>query len=272
VSRHLEYTYQDFCTAILARALGRADVAERKLADAHKLWNLWRDDIRHFAPRNPDSSWVEPFNPFTTESASWLDPYFYEGPSAQWSFQTFHDFAGLVRRHGGTDGFARHLDDYFDAERHASKETILHVPFLYHYAGRPDRSSARVRQWLRRAFSLDRRGLTDTEDMGCQSAWFMAAALGVYPVMGQDIYWLTAPIFEHASIALGNAGARLTIVAPKAGDGHPYIARARLDGQPLERAWLRHAEIARGGVLEFELGEAPTDWGRGRPPPSGFDG
>jgi predicted alpha-1,2-mannosidase len=272
VSRHLEYAYQDFCTAVLARSLGRNDAAQRKLRHSRKLWNLWRDDMGYFAPKNPDGSWAEPFDPLRPAAQSWLDPYFYEGPSAQWSFQTFHDFAGLVERRGGPEGFVRHLDEYFERGRHASKETILHVPFLYHYAGEPARSSARVRQWMRRCFTLDRRGLSDNEDMGCQSAWFMASALGLYPVMGQDIYWLTAPIFDEAEIQLGASGATLRIRAPGAADEHQYIARAKLDGRPLEEAWLRHEQIANGATLELELASSPTDWGKGRPPPSPLPG
>jgi len=145
---------------------------------------------------------------------------------------------------------------------------MLHVPYLYTYAGRPDRTADRVRECMARHFRPARKGLTDNEDMGCQSAWYMCSAIGVYPIMGQDIYILSTPVFECTRIALGASGRSLTIEAPGAGPERPYVASATLDGRALTRAWIRHGEIAGGAVIRFELSDRPADWGAGEPPPS----
>ena len=270
VSRHLEYAYQDWCIGRLAAHLGQADVAADYTRSSRKLWDLWRDDIKAFAPRLPDGRWVASFDPDYALADSWNDPYFYEGTSRQWSFNTQHDFAGLVRRHGGDAAFARHLDDFFERPRggYGSKETMLHIPYLYLYAGRPDRTADRVRWALRTFFSTRRNGLHDNEDMGCQSAFYMASSLGLYPLMGQDLYWLTTPVFERSTLTLGRADRMLTIEASGASDDRPYVASATLNGKPLDRAWLRHSEIAGGGTLRFERSATPTAWGRAIPPPS----
>jgi len=268
VSRHLEYAYQDWCTGRLAEHLAERDLAQRSYASSRKVWNLWRDDIRFFAPRHPNGDWVEPFDPARCCPDSWNDPYFYEGTSWQWSFNLQHDFRGLVERHGGNEAFIAHLDRFFEEGHYHSKETMLHVPYLYHYAGRPDRSSARARECLVKYFRATRDGLSDNEDMGCQSAFFMWVSMGMYPIMGQDLYLLSAPVFERVEIELGKSGRTLTIESPGASPERIYIRVANLNGKPLERAWIAHDEIAWGGTIRFELSDKPADWGRKTAPPS----
>lgn len=270
VSRHLEYTYQDFCISKLAELLGEREVAQRYRKEGNKLWNLWRDDMHCFAPRNPDGSWVDPFDQdrYYHEHHS-FDPYFYEATSRCWSFHAWQDFNGLIARHGGEDAFVRHLDAFFDAGQYRSKEMMLHVPWLYSYAGRPDKTSEQVRWCMRRYFGLGRNGLTDNEDMGCQSAFFMCAAMGLYPVMGQTIFLLAAPVVDRAVISLGRSGKQLVITARNRTENSLYIAHATLNGKPLERAWVDYAELSGGATLVYELSETPTRWaiGSGVPNP-----
>ena len=267
VSRHLEYAYQDFCIATLADTLGQTDVARRYYEGAKKIWNLWHEDIRFFAPRRPDGRWVEPFDPAYCIPESWFDPYFYEGTSWQWSFSVHHDFAGLIERCGGRDAFVRRLDEFFDRGYYHSKETILHVPYLYIYAGRPDKTADRVRACLAKYFEPTRDGLKDNEDMGCQSAFYMCSTMGLYPIMGQDLYLLTTPVFPRTEITLGASGRKLIIEAPDAGPEKGYIRSVTLNGKPLDRAWICHGEIADGASLRVELAAEPEMWGTSIPPP-----
>ena len=265
VSRHLEYAYQDWCIGRLAEELGEAAIADDYYRRADRLWNLWRDDIRFFAPKTPDGQWVNPFDPLkTVRPDSWKDPYFYEGPSKCWSFNTQADFAGLIARHGGPDGFAAHLDWFFDGGHYHTKETWLHVPYLYHYVGRPEDSMRRARWAMDEFFTPGPKGLRDNEDMGCQSAYFMGTAMGIYPMMGQDVYLLIPPVFEAVEVELGSPDRLLRI--EKRGDGE-HIAGLALNGKPLNRAWIRHGEIAGGATLTWTMGDAPADLAEAPPSP-----
>lgn len=268
VSRHLEYTYQDWCIGRLAEHLGQNEVAEKFYQSSGKLWNLWRDDLKCFAPRFPSGEWVNPFDPNGAREDSWNDPFFYEGTSRQWSFCAHHDFAGLVARHGGAEAFIRHLDAFIDEGAYYSKETMLHAPYLYHYAGRPDKSVERVRACMTKYFNTTRDGLADNEDMGCQSAFYMGSAMGLYPIMGQDLYLLIAPVFSRVEVQLGTSGKTLVMETPEASAEKPYIVSATLNGEPLNRAWVRHSEIADGAVLRFEVSDTPGTWGTAELPPS----
>lgn len=266
VSRHLEYAYQDWCIGALARKLGQLDVSDKYRESSMKVWNLWREDIRQFGPRQPDGHWVEPFDPAYHLLDRWNDPYFYEGNSWQWSFNVQHDFAGLMARHGGGERFIEHLDRFFEGGFYESKETMLHVPYLYHYAGRPDLSAERVRWALEKHFHPTRNGLADNEDMGCQSAFYMCSAMGLYPLMGQDMYWLTTPLFDRVRLRLGGSGEDLQIETEFEAPGALYITSAELNGKVLDRAWIKHDEIAQGGTLRFRASCKPGTWGTAEPP------
>ncbi|MEM7079257.1 MAG: GH92 family glycosyl hydrolase [Pseudomonadota bacterium] len=268
VSRHLEYAYQDWATGSLARRLGDEALAEHSFTSAAKVWNLWHDGLAHFAPKDPDGNWARPFDINVARPDSWNDPYFYEGISRAWSFNTQHDFAGLVARCGGEAAFEARLDAYFADKLRATKETFMHIPLLYHYAGRPDKSSLMLRTILSKAYSTARNGLPDNEDMGCHSAMYICGLLGLYPMMGQDWYFLTAPAFTRAQIQLGSSGKTLVVSAPAAGPEHLYIGRAWFDGRELQDAWIRHEQLCDGGELVFELQTRPGGWGRASRPPS----
>lgn len=275
VSRHIEYSYHDHCISTLAKELGESETAQAFSAQSKRLWNLWNDELKHFAPRSKDGEWIEEFNPQTCRPDCWNDPYFYEGTSSQWSYSTHHDFPGLITRCGGAEAFVERLDDFFYGREkgvvaggYCSKETMLHVPYLYINAGRPDKTQACVHHCLKKHFKPGRTGLSDNEDMGCQSSFFICSILGLYPVMGQDLYWLSTPGVERIKIPLGDAGNTLTITAPGAGGEMIYIASATLNGKPLDRAWLRHSETSKGADLHFILSDKPTQWGATNLPPA----
>ena len=268
VSRSLEYGYQDWCIGRLAEHLGQDHLAERYYESSMKIWSLWRDDLKVFGPRRPDGQWVNPYDPSVTLPDSWNDPYFYEGRGIHWSLCVHHDFAGLITRHGGPEAFVEHLESMYAAGFRGCKEFMLHVPLLFTYAGRPDLASYWIRATAAERYTTKRDGLPDNEDMGCQSAFYMCQAIGLYPIMGQDLYMLTAPQFETVEITQGAGGPVLRIEAPGASAKMHYIASATLDSKPLDRAWLRHHEIADGATLSLELSDTPTDWGKRVVPPS----
>ncbi len=278
VSRHLEYSYQDWCIGHLAADLGDAATAARFHADSRKLWNLWRADRQAFAPRSPDGTWIDPWQPTQLSHACWDDPYFYEASGRQWLWNAHHDFAGLIARLGGPEAFVDDLERFVlpgcegtrAPDRFITKETMLHVPWLYHYAGRPELSCRRVRTIMAHNFALSRKGLRDNEDMGCQAAFLLGGQMGLYPIMGQDHYLLAPPVFERVEMDLGRGGDPLIIEHPGADAGHTAVQRATLNGTDLPRAYVHHHEIVNGAVLRYTTGPEPSTWGAS-PPPSMLD-
>jgi predicted alpha-1,2-mannosidase len=270
VSRHLEYTYHDWCIGKLAESLGQRDVAERFRSFAGRLWNLWRDDKQCFWPRLPDGQWIDGVNPDRPQDDSWNDPYTYEASLSDWTMNSMHDFHGFIRRVGGPEKFVEYLDSYFARGLFFPKETKMHIPHLYTYAGRPDKAADAVRKSLAQAYGNRDNGLPDNEDMGCQSGYYICNSIGLYPIYGQEHYMIVPPLFDRVELDLGTTGKTLTIVAPRGGGKGLYIREATLNGQPLDRAWVRHEEIRHGGELRFVLADEPAKWGTRQPPPNGM--
>lgn len=267
VSKHLEYSYQDWCIGKLADILGDAELAKKNYEDSKKIWNLWRDDIQLFAPRKADGEFDMSFDPEYMRPDPWHDPNFYEASAWQWMYSAHHDFAGLIEHCGGREAFIKRLDRFFDEGKYHSKETMLHIPYLYIYAGVPEKTFERVRECIDKYYRNTRDGISDNEDMGCQSAFYMCSSMGLYPIMGQDLYMITAPIFDKVTVRLGAENKHLVIETKRDGLEDKYIVGAILNGKSLERAWLRHEEIADGGVLELTLDKQPNGWGNDAVPP-----
>ncbi len=99
------------------------------------------------------------------------------------------------------------------------------------------------------------------------SSWYVWAAIGLYPNAGQDFYYIGSPVFSRVAIDLVDTRA-FTIAAPAASAANKFMQAARLNGRPLARAYLTHAEIARGGTLWLQMGDRPFEWGSTDRPPS----
>jgi putative alpha-1,2-mannosidase len=120
---------------------------------------------------------------------------------------------------------------------------------------------------MRREYRAGRAGLPGNDDAGTMSSWYVWNAIGLYPNAGQDFYYVGSPIFTRAIIELGR-GKWFEIEAVNASADNKYVRAASLNGRPLERVWLRHAEVARGGKLVLTMGPEPSSWGRSTLPPS----
>jgi len=99
------------------------------------------------------------------------------------------------------------------------------------------------------------------DDTGAMSSQFVYQALGLYPVVMGEPYWVIgSPIFPEVTLHL-TGGRRFVIRAHQVSPENFYIQSARLNGEPYDRAWILHSAIQDGGVLEFEMGSEPSSWG-----------
>ncbi len=264
VSRHIEYVYYDYCISKLAKMLGDEGVANRFTNYSQRIWNLWRDDKKSFWPRDAKGSWVEDEKVDITKNIpdSWNDKYCYESPIDIWSLHTLQDIPGLIKRMGGNESFVQHLDRKFENGLSVAQETRMHIPHLYTYAGRPDKAASAIYHSIRSHFYNSDNGLKDNEDMGCQSSFFLFNTMGFYPIYGQTLYMLTPPFFKEINLLLGTSGKKITITSDRESPELHFIHSVKLNNKILDRAWVRHDEIADGATLEFKLSKTPTTWGR----------
>ena len=282
-SRTFEYANCDFAIATVAKRLGKQEIAEKYYQRSNNWQNIWNDGIESLGhkgflwPKNADGSWCpeDKFSVFT--SGTWPD-FLYETFSWEMSFYVPHDVNKLIEKCGGKKQFINRLDTYFTHERwdqrwfmglfQISNEPGFLVPTFYNYAGRPDKTAEVVRKTLRTRYNTTREGIPGNDDSGSMSSWYIFHALGFYPNAGQDVYLISSPLFQAATLSLEN-GKELKITAKNASDKNIYVQSVRLNGKELDKCWFRHTDIANGGSLEFIMGSKPSKWGKsGELPPS----
>lgn len=282
-SRTVEYAYNDFCIAQVAKGLGKTADYQKYIARSRNWMNLWDAESKSIRPREADGGWLKPYDKTKLYMLDyprfiWMSAPYYEGSGYQYSTYVPHDAQGLIDKLGGDEALVAWLDVFFgDAVNGEAlrpeglytqgNEPDLLSPYLYIHAGRPDKTQSRVRVLMRREYRTGRAGLPGNDDSGTMSSWYVWNAIGLYPNAGQDFYYIGSPIFSRTTIDLGH-NRRFTIEAPAASATSKYVQAAHLNGQPQERAYLTHAEISRGGTLILRMGEKPSAWGGKTRPPS----
>jgi predicted alpha-1,2-mannosidase len=264
-SMTLEIAYADFCMAEVAAKTGRSADEAVYRARAQNFRNQWNPVSGFMQSRYRDGTWVEPFDPADASDANG----FVESTSWIFSFFVPHDVPALIELMGGATAFVAKLDRFF-AEGHEdpANEPGFHIPWLYNYAGVPAKTQQQVRQLLTGHFSTAPDGLPGNDDAGAMSAFYVLAALGLYPVTpGTPTYQLNTPLVREATLYLHPdfaAGATFSIETEGA-PGDIYIQSATLNGAALDRPYVTHDEISSGGTLHFVLGPAPSEWGAANP-------
>jgi predicted alpha-1,2-mannosidase len=282
VSVTIENSYDDWCAAQLAKALGKQQDAAYFGKLALNYRNLFNADIGFMAPKDADGKWVAHFDPKLGGGQGGRD-YFTEVNSWLYTFGVQYDVAGLIHLMGGRDAFNAKLDQLFVEQYDTSKFTFLgqfpdatgligqyaqgnepsfHIPYLYDFSGQPWKAQRRVRQIMDVWYTDGPLGIPGDDDGGETSSWYVFSAMGFYPVCpGSPVYEVGSPIFAKSTIRLGN-GKLFTILANNVSARNKYIQSAQLNGKPLNQAWFPHSAIANGGMLILQMGETPnTHWG-----------
>ncbi|MEW6512281.1 MAG: GH92 family glycosyl hydrolase [Bacteroidota bacterium] len=279
VSKTLEYAYDDWCIAQMAKALGHKDDYALFMERAGYYRNVFDRSTGFMRGRNLDGSWVTPFDPRFSTS---MQPEYTEGNAWQYTWFVPHDLQGLITLMGGAASFVERLDSLFNQSSNLEgtgappdvsgliglyahgNEPSHHIAYLYDYAGEPWKTQEMVTRIMRTLYSSGPDGLSGNEDCGQMSAWFIFSALGFYPVNPADgNYLFGSPAVESATIDVGNHKT-FAVLAHDLTDRNVFIQSASLNGRPLDRLYIRHEEIMKGGTLEFFMGPEPNhQWGTG---------
>ncbi len=278
-SKTVEYAYDDWTIARMARAMGRMDVA----ATFEKRAGYWRNSFDSktgfVRARKSDGQFRTPFDPTAINYGS----DYTEGNAWQYSWFAPQDEAGIVKLMGGDRATIAKLDAMFDYDNsklnYSNAEDVTgligqyvhgnepshHVAYLYDYAGAPWRTQQRLKQIVDSQYKPTPDGLAGNDDLGQMSAWLLFTAMGFYPVTpGSLEYAIGRPFVDRAVLNLPN-GRHFSVVADRLNDAHPYVGSVSLNGRPLTRSFIRHAEIEAGGELRFTMQGKPNKAWASRP-------
>jgi predicted alpha-1,2-mannosidase len=270
VSKTLEYAFDDWTIAQMAKSLGKENDYKTYSERAQYYKNIF-DPSTQFMRGRFRNTWFAPFDPYEvnfnyTEANSW-----------QYSFYVPQDVSGFTALLGGKQQLENQLDKLFTAEDKTSgshqvditgligqyahgNEPSHHMAYLYNFVNKPYKTQEKTRQILTELYTNTPDGISGNEDCGQMSAWYIFSSLGFYPVTpGSNQYIIGSPLFEKATINLEN-GKSFTVAANNQSEENKYIQSAKLNGEKYEFSYINHQDIMNGGSLVFEMTNKPSTW------------
>ena len=272
VAKALEFAYNDWCIAQIAKEVGdTAGVAlYENFAKAYKIY--YDPEVGYMRGKDSEGKWRTPFDPARSTHRS--DDYC-EGNAWQWSWFVPHDPEGLMELVGGKDVFLSKLDALFAASSEITGESVSadisgligqyahgnepshHIIHFYNYAGQPWKTQELVDQVLYTLYFNNDNGLSGNEDCGQMSAWYILNAMGFYQVCpGKPVYSIGRPLYDKVTINLTN-GKKFVIEAINNSRENKYIQSMELNGKALTEPFFTHDDIMQGGKLVFTMGNTP---------------
>ena len=275
VSKTLEYGYDDFCVAQMAKSLGKTADYEyfTKRSKAYK--NLFDPSVMLMRGRDSKGNWRTPFH--THEYTQGGD--FTEGTSWQYSWYVPHDMKGLIGLFGGSKPFAQKLDSLFTFNDNSSEnmddiggrlgeywhgnEPSHHIIYLYDFAGQPWKTQEYVHAIIKSQYGNKPNSLSGNDDCGQMSSWYLFSAMGFYPVCpGSNYYAIGSPVLKNISLHL-SGNKTFNVSAQDLGDKNIYIQKVILNGKDWVKPYFHYDELKNGGKLEFFMGPKPNKkWGQ----------
>jgi predicted alpha-1,2-mannosidase len=272
VSKTLEYAYNDWCIAQMAKQVGNTSTEEKFMKRSEYYNNVYDPKIGYMRPKLSDGNFRKNFDPMDTHGQGFI-----EGNAWNYGLYVPQNIDKMVDLMGGKERFTQHLDSLFTMdidekyiEKHEdiTRDGIIgnyvhgnepghHIPYLYNWTGHPEKTQSRVRMIMGTMYGPTVEGLCGNDDAGQMSAWYVFSSLGFYPVTPSSTdYALGSPIVKEAKIHLDN-GKTLTIKANNQSKENVFVQNVSINGKPLENNLLSHYDIMNGGELVFEMSNQP---------------
>ncbi|QQT32092.1 GH92 family glycosyl hydrolase [Sphingobacterium multivorum] len=275
-------SYDLWCLAQLAQELGIQADYDLFMKQSFNYRNLFNEQTKFFHPKDDKGNFIMPFD-YVFSGGQGAREYYGENNAWIYRWDVQHNIPDLIKLMGGNELFVKYLDEMFQQPLGRSKfdfyaqlpdhtgnvgqfsmanEPALHIPYLYNYAGQPWMTQKRIHKLIGEWFRNDLMGVPGDEDGGGMSAFVVFSQMGFYPVTpGLTSYSIGSPFFQKVSIQLPN-GKSFVIIGKNASAKNKYIQSAKLNGQPLNVPQLTHADVLKGGTLEFVMGDrANRNWG-----------
>ncbi len=278
VALTLDQSYDDWCTAQMARELGNDADYAFWIKRAANYKNVYRPDKGFFWPKDAAGKWIEPFDPkFSGGPGARM--YFTENNAYTYQWDAQEDYDGLFALMGGRHSAEAKLDNLFREDLGRPKfefysvfmdstgmvgqfsmgnEPSMAIPYVYNHLGAPWKTQKRTRQLIDSWFTDTLLGMPGDEDGGGISAFVVFSMMGFYPVIpGVPMYELTSPVFDRLTIKLHN-GKKFEIIARNNSSDNKYIQAVRFNGQPQNRIWFPHAAVVQGLAIDLEMSDTPN--------------
>jgi len=248
VSRTLEYAYDDFALACVAKKMNKEDDYNYFLKRSKNYRNVFDKSVNNMNGRFSNGEFKNNF--IRDQRLSFIT----EGTPWQYNWYAPHDVQGLINLMGGQKSFNDNLDQFYKAGQYwHGNEPVHHIPFLYDYSGQPWKTQKIVSDVLNEEYGIGPGGLSGNDDEGQMSAWYVLGTIGIYPVSPVSAeYAISGPKFKKITIQLGS-GRILVIYAPNYSCENIFIRNLVMNGKQYSSPLVSHNMIMKGGKWNFEL-------------------
>ena len=275
----LEYAYDDWCVAEMAKMLGKQEEYQFFLNRSKAYQYLFDTKSGFMRGKSADGkSWNEPFDPKHSNHREQTD--YTEGNAWQHSWFVPHAVDNLIEIHGSKEIFASRLEQLFTESSEITGDNVSaditgligqyahgnepshHIAYMFNHAKQPWRTQFWARHIIDTQYNTTPNGLSGNEDCGQMSAWYVLSSMGLYPMNpASGEYEIGTPIFDKTTMNLPN-GKTFTIKAENVSDKNIYIQSATLNGEVFDKTTISHQDILKGGTLHFKMGAEPNkQWG-----------
>jgi len=272
VSKTLEYAYDDWCIAQVAKAAGNERVYNEYIKRSKNYLNVYDLEIGYMRPKLANGEWREKFDPIDTHGQGFI-----EGNAWNYGLYVPHEIDNMIEMMGGKDSFSEHLDKIFTTDisdehigqnEDITRDGIIgnyvhgnepghHIPYLYNHTSHPWKTQERVRMIMNTMYGNSEDGLCGNDDAGQMSAWYVFSALGFYPIApGSKEYELGSPMVKEAVITL-NPDNKLTIKTLNQSSENVYVSKVTINGKEINGHSFNHNLIAYGGEIVFTMANKP---------------
>jgi predicted alpha-1,2-mannosidase len=254
VSRTLEYAYDDFALAQIAKKMNKKNDYDLFIKRSQFYRNVFDPSVNNMNGRYSNGSFKKDFQ------RDQRVLYICEGTPWQYNWYVPHDIEGLIKLMGGVKKFNEELDTFFEIGQYwHGNEPSHQIPYTYNYSGQPWKTQKIVAKTMSEEYGVGPGGLSGNEDAGQMSAWYIFGALGFYPVApALPEYQICGPKFQKITIKLGT-GNILEINAPAYTSSSYFIHDILLNNNKHKSYSLSHEIFKKGGKLDFVLSNIPKE-------------
>lgn len=259
VTKTVEYAYDDYATALIAKELGDEDNYQMLMERSNNYKHLFDPSTGFWRGKVDSGEWIEDFDPYYPYFA-----YMYREANAWQSlFFAPHDIEGMIALYPNHNAVEQKLDSLFTEpwggyEVHNltgfignychGNQPAHSIPYTYYFVNQQEKAQCVLDSIMDRFYDMgaEKLAYAGMDDAGEMSAWYVFNAIGLYTYSPADAeYIVSVPLFDEVRFTLGD-NKRFTI--KKEGTGQK-IDRITYDGEPVEGWFIDHDRLTSGKEL-----------------------
>lgn len=258
VTKTLEYAYDDYAVALLARELGDTGNYRILMKRTGNYKNMFDPSTGLMRGRLANGDWVKNFDP----EFPYYEYMYREANAWQSSFFAPHDPYGLIGLYKSRSEFEKKLDDLFSIPWNGveaynfsgfigqychGNQPDHNYPFMYYFVDRQEKAQVMLDSIMNHFYDMgkDKLAYAGMDDAGEMSSWYVFNAIGLYTFSPADPeYIISVPLFDKVEYNLD--GSVFTIFRKNSGK---KIKRITYDDRKVKGYFISHNELKRGRKL-----------------------